>query len=120
MQLKFDTTLDYFIFFIILIKLIFIVSALGHIILTFTSNEKLLEKVDPKLLYWKERTEFVFIVSMAVLLIYHFHPRLSKKPISEETSLLFFLFGWILLFTSKWNLFFTEANWYKTLVSSLQ
>ena len=43
MQLKFDTTLDYFIFFIILIKLIFIVSALGHIILTFTSNEKLLE-----------------------------------------------------------------------------
>ena len=120
MQLKFETTLDYFIFFIVLIKLVFIISAIGHLILTLTHNTKLQDNLDPKLLYWKERTEFVFIASMAVLLIYHFHPRLSKKPISEETALLFFLFGWILLFTAKWQLFFTEAKWYKKLVSSLQ
>ena len=120
MQIKFETTLDYFIFFIVLIKLVFIISAIGHLVLTFTSNTKLQEKIDPKLLYWKERTEFIFIASMALLLIYHFHPRLSKKPISEETALLFFLFGWILLFTAKWQLFFTEAKWYNNLVSSLQ
>lgn len=121
MQLKFDTTFDYFIFFIVLIKIVFIVSAVGHLILTyFFKNKKVEEKVDPKFLYWKERTEFIFIASMAVLLIYHFNPRLSKKPISEESALLFFLFGWILLFTAKWELFFTESNWYKQLVSSLK
>lgn len=121
MHLKFDTTLDYFIFFIILIKIVFIVSAIGHIILTyFSKNKEIQQKIDPKLLYWKERTEFVFIASMAILLIYHFNPRFSKKTISEETALLFFLFGWILLFTAKWELFFTESNWYKQLVSSLR
>jgi len=119
MQLKFETSLDYFVFFIILIKIVFIISAIGHLFLSHSTNEKA-AKLDPKLVYWKERTEFVFIASMAILLIYHFHPRLSKKPISEETALLFFLFGWILLFTAQWSLFFTEATWYKKLVSSLK
>ena len=118
MQLKFETTLDYFIFFIVLIKLVFIISAIGHLVLTFTSNTKLQEKIDPKLLYWKERTEFIFIASMALLLIYHFHPRLSKKPISEETALLFFLFGWILLVTAKWKIFFTETPWFQKVVNA--
>ena len=44
MQLKFESTLDYFIFFIVLIKLVFIISAIGHLVLTFTSNTKLQEK----------------------------------------------------------------------------
>lgn len=119
MKLKFETSLDYFVFFIILIKIVFIVSAIGHVILSHSTSAKA-EKIDPKLLYWKERTEFIFIISMAILLIYHFNPRFSKKPIGEETSLLFFLFGWILIFTAKWSLFITEAPWYKKFVSMLQ
>lgn len=119
MQLKFETSLDFFIFFIILIKIVFIISAIGHLILSHSTNTKA-KQIDPKLVYWKERTEFIFIISMAILLIYHFNPRLSKKPISEETALLFFLFGWILIFTAKWSLFVTEAPWYKQFVSSLQ
>lgn len=118
MQLKFETSLDFFIFFIILIKIVFIISAIGHLILSHSTNAKA-EKIDPKLLYWKERTEFIFIISMSILLIYHFHPRLSKKPISEETALLFFLFGWILIITAKWGLFFKEAHWYKRIISNL-
>jgi len=110
MQLKFETSLDFFIFFIILIKIVFIISAFGHLIFSHSTNTKA-KKIDSKLLYWKERTEFIFIISMSILLIYHFNPRLSKKPISEETCLLFFLFGWILIFTAKWSLFFTEAPW---------
>ena len=121
MNFKFDTTLDYFIFFIVLIKVIFVLSAIGHVVLTyFAKNEHVIEKVDPKLLYWKERTEFIFIASMALLLIYHFNPRLSKKQISSESALLFFLFGCVLLVTAKWELFFTESNWYKEIVSSLR
>jgi hypothetical protein len=56
---------------------------------------------------------------MAILLIYYFNPRFSKKPINEETSFLFFLFGWILILTAKWGLFITEAPWYKQIVSNL-
>lgn len=114
MQLKFVTSIDYFLFFIILIKIIFVVSAIGHLFLSHSTTNRA-NKLDPKLMYWKERTEFVFIISMSILLIYHFNPRLSKKPIGEETSLLFFLFGWVLIFTAKWNLFITESNWYKKL-----
>jgi hypothetical protein len=116
MRIKLETSLDYFIFFIILIKIVFIISAIGHLFFSHSTNAKA-EQIDPKLLYWKERTEFTFIVSMAVLLIYHFNPRLSKKPIGEETALLFFLFGWILIFTAKWSLFIHEAPWYKNIVN---
>ena len=120
MHFNFDTTLDYFIFFIVLIKLVFIISAIGHILLTyFSKNKQRQDRIDPKLLYWKERTEFVFIASMAILLIYHFKPGHSK-PIEKESALLFFLFGWVLLFTAKWELFFTEATWYKKIINSLK
>ena len=118
MHLKFEKTLDYFLFFIILIKVIFVASAAGHLILSHFYNEKA-ERLDPKLVYLKERTEFVFIISMSILLIYQFHPLLSKKPLDQETSLLFFLFGWVLLFTAKWSLFIKEAHWYEQLVESL-
>lgn len=118
MQLKFVTSIDYFLFFIILIKIIFVVSAIGHLFLSHSTNNRA-NTLDPKLVYWKERTEFVFIISMSILLIYHFNPRLSKKHIGEETSLLFFLFGWVLIFTAKWSLFITEANWYKKIVRLL-
>jgi len=119
MQLKFETRLDFFILFIILIKIVFILSAIGHVVLTHSSNSSLQKKLDPKFTFWKERTEFIFIASMSVLLIYHFKPG-KNKPISPETSLLFFLFGWILLFTAKWKLFVTEAPWYTYITNSLK
>jgi predicted Zn-dependent peptidase len=81
MQIKFEKTIDYFLFFIILIKIIFVGSAIGHLIFSHLHNDRA-QQIDPKLVYWKERTEFIFIVSMAILLIYQFHPRLSKKPIA--------------------------------------
>lgn len=116
--LKFETRLDYFIFFIVFIKFIFIISAVGHLVLSHSDSDKS-EELDPKLLYWKERTEFIFIISMSLLLIYHFHPRFPRKPINEETGLLFFLFGVILIVTAKWGLFFKEAPWYKRIANSL-
>ena len=116
MQIKLETLLDYFIFFIIFIKIVFIISAIGHLILSHSTSPKA-KNIDPKLVFWKERTEFIFIVSMSILLIYHFNPYLSKKPIGEETALLFFLFGWILIFTAKWSLFIHEAPWYTNIVN---
>lgn len=118
MEIKFEKLIDYLIFFIILVKIIFIISAIGHIYFSH-STMKQAKNIDDKLLYFKERTEFIFIISMSILLIYHFNPRFSKTPINSETSLLFFLFGWILIITAKWSLFITEAPWYKQIVSNL-
>jgi len=117
MQLKFETTYDFFTIFIILVKIVLILSTVGHFVLSHSSSAAA-EKADPKLVYWKERMEFIFIASMSILLIYHFKPG-KNQPISEETSLLFFLFGWILLFTAKWSIFVKESPWYKRVVSAL-
>jgi hypothetical protein len=122
MNIKLDSTIDLFILFIIFIKLVFVFSAIGHVLLTHLPKSifgKDVDVKDAKLVYWKERTEFIFIVSMAILLIYYFRPH-YLKPITNESALLFFLFGWILLITSDWNLFFKEAPWYATISNALQ
>ena len=109
--LKLDTGIDFYILFIILIKMVFVVAAIGHVILSHTNTKY--SKYDANFVYWKERTEFSFVLTMAILLIYYFNPRFHSKPISGETKLLFFLFGWVLLFTAKWNIFITESPWYE-------
>jgi hypothetical protein len=115
--LNLNTGFDFYILFIIIIKIVFIIAAIGHIILSHTNTK--FSKYDANLVYWKERTEFVFVITMAILLIYYFNPRFHSKPISKETKLLFFLFGWVLLITAKWNIFITESPWYERISSAL-
>jgi hypothetical protein len=104
-----ETLLDYFIFFIITIKVVFSFTYFGHIILAHTNTE-FTEMFDKTLLYWKEVTEFIFSICMSILLIYHFHPKFSRYPIRKETKALFLLFGIILLFSAKWTIFFDEDS----------
>jgi hypothetical protein len=118
MRIKLETTLDYFLFFIIFIKIIFALSFVGDIISKHTNNN-IINKLDPRFKYWKERTEFIFIASMSILLIYHFNPR-NPVPVPKDTNMLFFIFGCILLFTANWSLFFKEAKWYNLIVRLLQ
>jgi hypothetical protein len=40
------------------------------------------------------------------------------KPLTSEASLLFFIFGWILLITAKWGIFFKDAKWYSGISSA--
>ena len=119
--MKFESGVDFFVIFIIFIKFVFAVSAFGHLVLTHLpeSITKHIHISDAKLVYWKQRAEFIFIVSMACLLFYHFIPG-HLKPISKETSILFFLFSFILIITAKWSLFFAEARWYKQLSNALK
>ena len=124
-----DTPIDFFVLFIVIIKIFFILTAIGNVILTHVvkKNATATDKASAdkaaaaataakaaNLLYWKERTEFIFIICMAILLIYYFKPGTSK-PMNRETGLLFFLFGWILIITAKWNIFFTQAKWYSNI-----
>jgi len=118
MRIRLETSIDYFLLFIVVIKLIFVLAAVGHIILSHSTNKKA-AKAEPKLVYWKERTEFIFIISMAILLIYHFNPIWPQKYINSETSLLFVMFGIVLIITADWNIFVTESPWYKRIVSTI-
>jgi hypothetical protein len=121
-----DTPIDFFVLFIVIIKILFILTAISNVILTHavkknadssSAASKAAAAKAANFAYWKERTEFIFVICMAVLLIYYFKPG-STKPLNSETSLLFFLFGWILIITAKWNIFFTQAKWYGNISDS--
>ena len=93
---------------IFVIKFAFIILAIAQIYLKIykTSNSLLVSTVD----YWKSRVEFLFVFSMAILLIYMFFPPMNKSvDIAGEPKLLLFLFGTILLTTAKWADFFNES-----------
>jgi Ca2+/H+ antiporter len=76
--------------------------------------------LDKKIFYWKERFEFIFVLLMAVLLIYLFSPGKEKTVmIDGETKLLLYLFGIVLLITAKWGDFFHEAEWFQYLQKSV-
>lgn len=98
--------------FIFLIKIGFIVMAVTHIYLKVKGEEN--SSLDKKILYWKERFEFVFIALMSILLIYLFNPRSDKNIlIDKESKVLLYLFGFILLVTAKWDIFLKESKTFK-------
>jgi len=66
---------------------------------------------EQKTLYWKERTEFIFIFSMSILLLIIFYPRGNNiRFITFEIKLLIFIFAIILLITSNWTLFISDSH----------
>jgi len=96
--------IELFTFFIIFIKLVFILAAICYFALThfhvLQISDKTRMEFETKFAYWKDRTEFIFTIGMSVLLIYYFRPA-SRHPVNNETALLFFLFGIILIFTAN-------------------
>ena len=69
---------------------------------------------DKQVLFWRERTEFIFTSLMAILLIYLFNPIKNKMfMINNETKLLLYLFGIVLIITADWKTFFKESNIFK-------
>lgn len=103
--------MDYYsiyIFFIILIKIIFIGLSIYSIILRKKGDEKTTKYSE--IIFWKDRIEFIFIIAMALLLIYLFNSYNNKTNcIDYETRILLFLFGIILIITAKWNYFITTS-----------
>lgn len=105
---------DIYIIFIFLIKIGFIGMALIHLYLKLKHKED--TDLDKKILYWKERFEFIFITLMSILLIYLFNPRHDRSIlIDHETKILLYLFGFVLLITADWDVFIREAPWFSTL-----
>jgi len=101
--------LNAYILFIIILKIIFVF--LTFITLYNRARGKKYTEENQTIMYWKERTEFVFIIAMAGLLIYVFNPRSTKPvPLTSETRLLFYLFGFVILLTADWDIFFDDKN----------
>jgi hypothetical protein len=107
--------MDYFskyVTFAFLFKIIFAILAVLH--LYFKAKGKSGSKTDKKIVYWKERVEFVFIFLMSLMLIYLFYPRSTKPIIIDfETKLLLFVFGIITLIGAKWDIFLKESPVFK-------
>ena len=103
--MKFQRILDVYIMFIIFIKVVFGLSTLADLYLTKISKTPH-SLLDEKFLFWRERTEFIFIASVSSILIIVFNP-FYKAPIelSFEMKVLFFVLGFILLTTADWGLF---------------
>ena len=117
MALNFITLFNYFIIFVIIVKIIYILASLGHLLLQHNGNNPDLDK---KMYAIKKQSEFVFVACMAVLLIYHFNPNSGNKPVSKEISILFFLFGWILILTAEWKNFFNMSPFFKKVADKLK
>lgn len=100
-KITFDKWYDYFIVFIILIKLIYIILACIHIYEKIKGKEG--TPYDNKIVNIKHNIENIFITSMSILLIYLFYPYHTKMPIIDgNIRLLLFLYGFIILFTLKY------------------
>ena len=114
----FETIVEDVIFGVMYFKIVFILAIISHFILRvyvlFGNHNH--NKLEQRIFYWKERTEFMYMISMAILLIVLFKPG-KNKHIHSEHSMILFLFGWYLLVTAKWNLFITEAPWYSYIVN---
>ena len=69
--------------------------------------------LESNLTYYKKRIEFIFIICMVILIIFIFSPRHNRMIyLTKEMTILFYLFGFILLITADWDLFITNAKWY--------
>ena len=87
-----------YLIFVITIKILFLISALGFFYYSDISKSPSNTAKTLQFETWKERTEFVFILSMTILLLYLFYPRKIPIVTNNETNLLLFTYACILLF----------------------
>ena len=107
-----------FIYLIFAVKLCFVSMSVTHIYLKVKGESD--SDLDKKVFYWKERFEFIFLLLMAILLIYLFSPGKERTiMIDGETKVLLYLFGIVLLITANWADFFHEAEWFQYLQKSV-
>ena len=108
---KIVSKLDIFLYFIIFIKLVFSLTYFLHIYFSKVNpNSQKGQEIDPTILFWKERTEFIFIASMSALMIYLFNPWKTEPLVfNNEMKVLFYVLGWVLLVTANWGIFFKES-----------
>lgn len=103
---------DIFISLIFVIKITFILLTVIYLYLKIKGQDN--SKFGENIFSLKKKIEFIFILLMAILLIYLFNPINDKTYLlDKEAKFLLYLFGIILLITSKWSEFIHESKWFK-------
>ena len=106
--------MDYFnsyIYLIFVVKIIFIILSATNVYLKASKKQNTV--LGKKIVYWRERTELVFIILMAILLIYLFNPRTSQSVIiTGNSKLILYLFGIVLLITANWKKILSPSPWF--------
>jgi len=96
-----------FIFFIKILYLIFTVLTIYY---TYKKNNNLVKIFT----FWKHHIEFIFVALMSALLVILFNPFFNGfYLIDNETKLLLFIYGIIILINAQWGLFFKETPIFK-------
>ena len=89
--------LQKFIYFIIAVKVVFLVLALMNLYLKLKGRKNTAEY--NKIEYWKEKVEFVFKFLMSIFLMYVFYPKANRSDkLDKESKILLYLFYFLLAF----------------------
>jgi hypothetical protein len=100
-----------FVYFIVLIKCLFLFFVIFNVYLKIKNKSPNIDididtKLEKRVLYYKNLTENIFIVSVSILLIYLFNPYHDNKYLDiKYVKFLFFIYGIITLITFDWNSF---------------
>jgi hypothetical protein len=119
--MKFQSWYDYFVVFIVIVKISFFILSFSLIYLKIKTHGQPETEIMKNLTYWKERVEFVFILDIAILLTYLFYPKREKPiPIDNISRNLLFAYGILIMLTAKWDLFFKEDTVIELMNSGLK
>ena len=107
---------DCLIYFTFFIKIIFIGSAISIKYLEHKNKNANTQT----LVFWKERSEFIFKACLSLILILLFNPRKKTPLIDTETKLLLYLYGFIVILQANWGQFIKESPLNRSHMSTQQ
>ncbi len=100
----------------VLIKIIFLSSLfLYYVSYQIDKSDKIKLTIDKKSILnffkWKSRAEFLFQICIALLIIIIFNPWYNNlQYITKEITVMFFIFGIILIISADWNNFMVNID----------
>ena len=109
----------YFIYFIILVKCLFLFFAVWNFYLKKKNNSDgwggtsgSETKLEKRVLYCKNLTENLFMVLVSILLIYLFNPYHENKYLLDDkyVKALLFIYGILMLVTFDWTVFASYSS----------
>jgi hypothetical protein len=107
---------------IVVVKFFFLYFAIRQMYFRYKTIKEPKNKVYQKDLetvrIYKSQTDFVFMIFMAFLFIFLFNPwKNNDKYLDKHSKYLMYIFGFVILFTSDWNLFVSDSVLLKTMKS---
>lgn len=96
MNLKVEKAIDYFLFFMLAVKFIFLISAVGHVVTIHAKNPKI-QQHEEFMRKVSDTSEMIFIFGMSLFLIYYFTPSKKTFVVNKETAVLLFAYGIVML-----------------------